>query len=171
MSKVSPTCPYRGPWEQVCHTGQDPVAILCVRNYSLTSAATEVLPWLGVLIARVCLWRPLIAQQHLLPSGLGNETVGHFPKEPVHITASACVGFLPIPVTYQSISWLWNLEFKDTFLPRQAMVCFKHTPYVVTSEGTKSAIWLFSSGFCIWGSPFAYWHVNVTKIKACLQKM
>lgn len=94
MLKVNHTCLHRGPVEQVCHTGQDPVAILRVWNYSLTSAATEFQPWLGVHIARVCLWRVLIAQQYLLPPGLGDETVGHFSRESLHVAASACVGFL-----------------------------------------------------------------------------
>lgn len=94
MLKVNHTCLHREPLEQVCHTGQDPVAILCVRNYSLTSAATEFWPGLWMHAAKVCLWWALVAQQHLLPSGLRNETVGHFSRELVHVTASACAGFL-----------------------------------------------------------------------------
>lgn len=39
MLKVNHTCLHRRPLQQVCHRGQDPVAILCVRNHSLTSAA------------------------------------------------------------------------------------------------------------------------------------
>lgn len=154
MLKVNHTCLHRGPVEQVCHTGQDPVAILRVWNYSLTSAATEFQPWLGVHVARVCLWRVLIVQQYLLPPGLGDETVGHFLGNLCMLLPQPVLVFFPSPVIHRSISWLWNLEFKDTFLPRQAILCFIYTPYLGTSEGTKSAMWLFASGFCIWGSPF-----------------
>lgn len=107
----------------------------------------------------------------LLPQVWGMRQLDIFPGNLCMLLPQPVLVFFPIPVIYHNISWLQNLEFKDTLLPSQAVVCLTYTLYVGTSEGTKRAIWLFASGFSILGSSFAYWTVNIPKIKTCLQKV